>query len=55
MVSLLIFCNAPDFYRHKSLLKGLRLLNLSPIFPNIIGNLYINSEYSNFEFLDVSD
>lgn len=48
ILSLLLFVNHPDFYRHKDMLDVYRVDNLAPIIPNIFAfgeYKYINDQY----------
>jgi len=41
LYSLYYYSGAPDFQRHQDLYEALRIDNLAPIFPNPIGEEYI--------------
>lgn len=54
ILSLLVFVNHPDFYRHKNMLEVFRVDNLAPIFPSFFGYA-VDKEYNDRRYLDVKN
>lgn len=54
IISLMLFINHPDFYRHKDMLNVFRVDNLAPIFPNIFGYA-ADKDFNDRSYIDVKN
>eukprot|EP00825_Cyclidium_porcatum_P047846 TRINITY_DN785_c0_g1_i2.p2 TRINITY_DN785_c0_g1~~TRINITY_DN785_c0_g1_i2.p2 ORF type:complete len:1328 (-),score=189.57 TRINITY_DN785_c0_g1_i2:403-4386(-) len=54
IISLLVFVNHPDFFRHKNMIEVFRVDNIAPIFPSIFGYA-VDKEYNDRRYLDVKN